>query len=421
MRTSILMATILVPATASAGGYLVPNLTPRDLALGGSAVAEESGAGAWFSNTAALAGPDGLDIDIAGGFTHNGTSWEDASFGENGKASVSENALPPTAAVSIGGRLPQGQAWGIGAGFLVPAGGTLDWKKPDGTPDWAGQESIRSVKQQIFGFGGGAAFQLLPSLKLGVHYIRYEGTEEVHQSLNYIDHFGDAGIGIAGGANSFGVAGEFHVPNLPLSVGVAYERQATMTMSGHIHFTSVPPGFQAQLHDQAVKEDILVPDVLRAGVAYEVIPNLKVMASYQFENWSDYAADVFIGADGFMATVARNYKNAHVIGVAGEWSKLVPQLTARAGIVRSISDQPANTLSPSLTDASKWGLSAGVGYDLMPALRVDLGAQVMLYDKVTASGMTDTGVQPFPGSYSTTVFFASLGVNWRTDLGLSRL
>jgi long-chain fatty acid transport protein len=202
---------------------------------------------------------------------------------------------------------------------------------------------------------------------------------------------------------------------------VAYERQATMTMSGHIHFTSVPPGFQAQLHDQAVKEDILVPDVLRAGVAYEVIPNLKVMASYQFENWSDYAADVFIGADGFMATVARNYKNAHVIGVAGEWSKLVPQLTARAGIVRSISDQPANTLSPSLTDASKWGLSAGVGYDLMPALRVDLGAQVMLYDKVTASGMTDTGVQPFPGSYSTTVFFASLGVNWRTDLGLSRL
>ena len=51
---------------------------------------------------------------------------------------------------------------------------------------------------------------------------------------------------------------------------------------------------------------------------YEVIPNLKVMASYQFENWSDYAADVFIGADGFMATVARNYNNAHVIGAAGE-------------------------------------------------------------------------------------------------------
>jgi long-chain fatty acid transport protein len=416
MRTSILMATILVPATASAGGYLVPNLTPRDLALGGSAVAEESGAGAWFSNTAALAGPDGLDIDIAGAFTNNRTTWEDASFGAQGKASLSESATPPTAALSIGGRLPQGQAWGIGGGFLVPAGGTLEWPTA-----WAGQESLQSVKQQIFGFGGGGAFQLLPSLKLGVHYVRYEGTQEVHQALNYIDHFGDAGIGIAGGANGLGVAAEFHVPNVPLSVGVAYERQATMTMTGHIHFTSVPPGFQAQLHDQAIKEDILVPDVVRAGAAYEVIPNLKVMASYQFENWSDYAADVFIGADGFMATVARNYKNAHVIGVAGEWSKLTPQLTARAGIVRSISDQPSSTLSPSLTDASKWGLSAGVGYDVTPALRADLGAQVLLYDKVTASGMTDTGVQPFPGSYSTTVFFASLGVNWRTDLGLSRL
>jgi long-chain fatty acid transport protein len=415
MRTSILMATILVPATASAGGYLVPNLNPRDLALGGSAVADEAGAGAVFSNTAALAGPDGLDIDIAGAFTRNSTDWEEASFGPQGKASLSENATPPAAAVSIGGRLPQDQAWGIGLGFGVPAGGTLEWPK-----GWAGQESIQSVKQQVFGIAAGAAFQLLPSLKFGVHYIRYEATEEIHQALNYIDHFGDAGLALAGGANSFGVAAEIHVPRVPLSVGVTYEHQATLGLSGHIHFTTVPPGFQAQLHDQTLTEDVLIPDVVRAGVAYEVMPNLKVMGSYAFENWSDYKADVFVGGDGFMATVARNYKNAHVIGVAGEWSKLTPQLTARAGIVRSISDQPAATVSPSLTDASKWGLSAGIGFDITPALRADAGVQAMLYDKVTASGMTDTGVQPFPGSYSTTVIFASLGVNWRTDLGLSR-
>ena len=114
--------------------------------------------------------------------------------------------------------------------------------------------------------------------------------------------------------------------------------------------------------------------------------------------------------------VPRNYNNAYVFRVAGEWEKtpFLPALTLRAGALRSMSSQPTDTVSPSLTDGNSTALSVGAGYNFTPALRVDFGYQHALFDKVTA-----TGVEAFPGSYNTKVELFSLGINWRSDLGMS--
>jgi long-subunit fatty acid transport protein len=408
MRTLIITATILVPAAASAGGYLIPSSDPRALAVAQAAVANEGGASAVSLNTAALAGQEGLDIAVAGEILNNRTEWSAPGLGT---ASLSETSVPPALGISYGQKLPNNQAWGIGIGFGAPAGGLLTW--PAG---WAGRESIQSVKQQIVAFGAGAAFQLLPALKLGVSYARLEGSEELHQSLNFIDHFGEAALGLAGGGNTFGVAAEVHVPNMPLSFGVTYTHSAELGLSGRAHFTSVPESFQATIHDQDVTHKVLIPDVVFIGAAYEVMPHLTIMAAYDFEHWSDYKADTFEGSDGFTVSVARNYKNAHVLRLGGEWKNLpvLPQLTVRAGILRSISDQPSDTLSPSLTDASAWAPSIGAGFDVLPSLRVDLGYQHAFFDTVTASGM-----DALPGTYKTQVDLISLGVNYRNDLGMA--
>jgi len=76
--------------------------------------------------------------------------------------------------------------------------------------------------------------------------------------------------------------------------------------------------------------------------------------------------------------------------------------------LRSMSSQPSDTVSPSLTDGESTAVSAGAGYNFNPDLRVDLGSQFAFFDKVTASG-----TEAFPGSYKTTVQLVSLGVNWR--------
>lgn len=409
MRTLILTATILAPAAASAGGYLIPSSDPRALAVAQAAVADESGASAVSLNTAALAGQEGLDIAVAGELLNNRTEWSDPALGS---AKLSETSTPPALAISYGAKLPNDQAWGIGVGFGAPAGGLLTWPK-----GWAGQESIQSVKQQVLAFGVGGAFQLLPSVKLGVSFVHFEATEELHQSLNYLDHFGDAHLGMAGSGNSFGVAAELRVPTLPLSFGLTYVHSADIGLEGRAHFGDVPPAFQPMLHDQDVSENLLIPDVAFVGAAYEVMPNLKLMAAYSFEHWSDYKADTFKGADGLTINVARNYNNSHVLRLGGEWKHLpvLPQLTVRAGILRSISDQPSDTLSPSLTDASAWAPSIGAGFNIMPDLRVDVGYQHAFFDSVTAMGP-----EAFPGTYKTQVDLVSVGVNYRNDLGMGR-
>jgi long-subunit fatty acid transport protein len=111
--------------------------------------------------------------------------------------------------------------------------------------------------------------------------------------------------------------------------------------------------------------------------------------------------------------VPRNYKDAYVYRIAGEWVKtpFLPPLTLRAGVLRSISDQPTDTISPSLTDGDSTGFSVGAGFNLTGALRVDAGFQFVVFDKVTATGM-----ETLPGSHSTTVEEFSVGLNWRSDL-----
>lgn len=407
MRKLIIATSLLAPAVASAGGYVIPNEAPRDLALAQAAVADQNGAQAIFLNTAALAGIEGLDLHLADEILVNRTTWENGSQSEKIDPQLN---TPLSVAVSYGQKLKDGMAFGVGVGLNVPAGGSIHW--PEG---WAGQEAIQTVDQQLFAIGIGAAFQPVPGVRVGASYIRLRGIEELHQKINYLDHYGDAGIALAGGANTFGVAAEFRVPQIPLSFGANYSHGVKLGLDGDAHFSDVPIAFQSLLHDQKVTAELWVPNILFLGAAYQVIPNLKVMAAWNYERWSRYEEDKFVGADGFSVAVERNYNDAQVFRVAGEWEHVpfLPALTLRAGVLRSISDQPKDTLSPSLTDGNSTAISLGGGFNVMPELRIDLAWQHAFFDKVTADPMSDA----FQGSYKTQVDTVSLGVNWRLDIG----
>ncbi|MEO8705544.1 MAG: outer membrane protein transport protein [Kofleriaceae bacterium] len=412
MRNKIIHSiafTILVPATAAfAGGYVIPNENARELSLSQSAVANQTGPEALFLNTAALAGPEGLAITVSGEILTNRTTWSDPAMGS--ASIIPQYTTPPNAAVSFGTHLGNDMAWGIGAGLTVPAGGALYW--PDG---WQGQEFIQTVEQRVFMIGFGGAFQPLPGVKLGATFLRYQATEELHQSLNFLDHQADGGISLSGGANSFGLSLEVKVPTVPLTFGVHYTHAGTLHIEGDAHFEGVPVQFSPLIHDQAVTEVLPIPNILTAGAAYAIQPNITVTGAYTFEKWDRYTDDTFVGSDGFTVVVDRNYRNAHVVRAGVEWQLAAfPALTVRGGGLRSISDQPTDTVSPSLSDGSSWAYSIGAGYNILRTLRADFGYQHAIFDKVTA-----TGTEAFPGTYQTHVDLFSFGINWRTDLGLA--
>jgi long-subunit fatty acid transport protein len=405
MRKLILAASIAAPAVAQAGGYNIPDENARTLGLSQADLADQTGAETVLVNPAALAGQIGLDVSASLEWLDNRTTWSDPSLGS---AKLLSNAnTPPNAAVSFGDVLPNTMKWGAGVGFDLPAGGSLHW--PDG---WPGEQYVQTVDQKIYQLTAGAGFQPIPYLSLGAAYVRYQATEQLVQGINFVDHYGTANLGMSGGSNSVLLSANGRLPWIPLKLAASFKYKGSTEISGKAHFTDVPPEFTTLLQDQNVNEQLAIPTEFHLGAAYEVIPNLDVMFTFTDELWSTYHSDTFIGSTGFTVTVPRDYNDAQVYRLAGEWAHVpfLPALTLRLGGLRSVSSQPTTTLSPSLTDGDSWAVSVGAGYDVLPTLRIDLGYQHAFFDTISA-----TGLETLPGTYKTQVDLLSLGVNWRFD------
>ena len=398
-------AVLLAPAASFAGAYAIPNENARDLGLSQAAVAAQTGPEATYQNAAALAGQQGLSFSASLEVLYNRTTWSDPTLGT---ASLRPKAnLPPAAAVAYGSQLSNGMAYGLGLAFLVPGGGSLEW--PTG---WPGAGRIQTVDQKVYAVQGGGAIQPLPFLKVGATFIYYRVTESLAQQLNFIGTTGAASLGLGGNALTYGLSGEIKVPVVPLTIGIDYRHQAPISLTGAAHFDNVPSTFAPSLQDQGVTEHVTIPNQLFLGAAYDVLPDLKAMGSWTLERWSAYTSDTYVGDKGLVITVPRDYRNAWVYRLAAEYQHVASlPLTLRLGGQRSVSQQPAETISPTLTDGNSWAVSVGAGLELAKGVRADIGYQYVFFDTVTARGG-----EAFPGSYDTHVHLLSAGVTWRPAL-----
>jgi len=270
----LIAALLLAPAAAFAGGYAIPNEDPRDLALSQATVAAQTGPEAAHTNPSALAGQKGLAVTASGEMLYNVTTWSDPALG---RSTLQPKAnFPPEVAASYGNTLPNGMPYGVGLAFLVPAGGSLKWPT-----NWPGAARIQYVEQRVWLTEAGAAIQPHPLAKIGATFLYYRIQETLTQQIPIPGSPGLATLGMSGGAPTFGVSGEFHAPDdIPFTLGIAYRHQAPLELSGHAHFDNVPPSFGTLLQDQAATERLTVPNDFYVGAAYDVLPNLKVMGSW---------------------------------------------------------------------------------------------------------------------------------------------
>src|SRR3954471_16778419 len=263
----------LAPAAAFAGAYAIPNENARDLALSQSNVASQNGPEAAHFNPAALAGQKGFAISASLELLYNITDWSDPTLG----ASTLKSHLnfPPELAVSYGNELPNGMPYGVGLSVMLPGGGSLLWPT-----NWPGAARIQTVDQKVWLTQFSAGIQPHPMFKFGGSLLYYRVQEKLEQQLNFISSTGSAALGLAGGALSYEVSAQFQAPNdIPLTVAVDYKHQAPLELTGNAHFSNVPATFTSSLQDQGVTEHITAPNVLYAGLAYDVVQNVKVTAA----------------------------------------------------------------------------------------------------------------------------------------------
>ncbi len=411
-----LVIAVLLPAVALAGGYAVPNVSPRDLSMCGSLHAAQDDAGAAFVNPAALSRLDGISVSLAGAFIDIKSTWTGIAPEAQGTATMlTKLAFPPAVFAGYGGRFSDGElGWGVGLGMTVPFGGNVFW--PD---TWPGRFDIETVNRRIYGTYLTAGIQPLKWLRVGGGLIWYRGTEELSQKVNFLTTETTAKLATSGNKLSFDLSLELQ-PIEPLRIGVDYKHKADMSLTGDATFGGAPPQFAAQTLDQGVTHDLSMPNYFALGASWQFSPALLVTGAFTWDRFRVYDKDAFIGDKGAAIIVQRNYHNGYTFRLGAE-AVAMPRLKVRAGILRDIAPTPPEWLSPTIPDADVWAGSIGLGYTVMKGLDVNVAYFHAFFDTTTTPKTGPGGTyNVFPGTYETRANIGSIGVSWAPTWGSSR-
>ncbi len=403
----LIAATTLLPAAALAGGYAVPNLNPRDLALAGSGTAAQIDAAAVHANPAALAGlPAGLSLSLAWSIVDNRSTWSDPAGLQPDTTMKFQPAFPPALYAAYAGRWGE-RGWGVGAGLTIPFGGNVHWKS-----DSPVRFDVITVNRRVYATYLNGGIELLPEIRLGGGLIYYRTTEELKQAVSFVQYESTAELGAAGGQLSFQLAAEARpLAGVPLTIGVDYKHQAVQKLTGKAHYETPPPSLAAGALDQDATHYLTVPNLLSVGISYRLIPALLLTATWTLDRWEVYRSDTLVGSAGTTIVVPRDYKNGYVYRLGGEL-EVAPRWKVRAGLLRDIAPTPKDRYSPSIPDGDVWAGALGASFAATPQIAIHAGYFYARYDQVTSQG---TAV--LPAIYDTHAHIASVGLTWSTGLG----
>ena len=404
MRKLIVLAALVVPTAALAGGYAVPNTNARDLAMCGSVVAGQNDAVATYVNPAALAGQDGLSVVVNGTMIDFRSTWT-ATDGSGARSQSNLKPVwPPSAFASYGGKMTNGMGWGVGVGFNIPFGGNVYWPG-----DWPGRFAIITVNRRTYAFYATGGIQPLPQIKFGGGLIYYRTTEDLVQEFNFLGQEGGAELGAAGGKLSFDLSTEITpIVGVPLTIGIDYKHKGDQTLTGHAHFDNVPAALGPNALDQGVSHDLSVPNLLNVGIAFRVLPTLLVTGAWTLDRFIVYKRDLFLGDLGTTVLVNRNYKNGYTFRFGAELEDAIPKLTVRAGVLRDIAPTRPDALNPSIPDSDVTAVALGLGYEFKPGLTLNATYFHAFYDSTNA-----VGPDVFPGTFDTRANIVTIGLAYR--------
>jgi long-chain fatty acid transport protein len=387
---------LLLPTTALASGFAIPEQSAKSLGMGGTGIAADVGAAAVYYNPGALGWEEGIAAELSGTLIVPSFRYEPLRSIDGTPASARTQVfvLPAVfAAFPVGPvRLAVGAFSNFGLGLEWPA-------------SFDGRFEALSSNLQTFTLNATAAWKIHRHISSGAGFDLVRATVELSQRLNMIDAEGTLRLGggtWGAGANA-GVALRFLDDRL--TIGVTYRSAVSLGFEGRADF-AVPPEFEATLRDQAIRTTIVLPHIIGLGVGFKVTPKLQLSLDGTYTTWSTIDAFRFdFEDDALDQELRRDWVNTFNVRLGGQW-EVVDKLTLRAGFGFDQSPAPAETLSPSLPDAHRLFGSVGVGYRLG---NFSLDGGYLL-----AGLLTRQSTEPaFPGRYSGLAHVAGLTASFR--------
>ncbi len=349
----------LLSSQAYAAGFALPEQSARSIGTAGTGTAAAEGAAAVFYNPGSLGFEEGISAEVTGLLIVPQFDYAPLRA-VDGKAESANSRLFALPSVFLD--VPVGPLH-IGLGAFANYGLGISWPF-----DFDGRFVASQSNLQTFTLNPTVAWRIQEHLSIGAGFDVVRGTVELSRQLDFVDGEGTLRLG----AGTWGFGGNAgvttHWLNDRLAVGLAYRSAVALKFKGKADFT-VPREFQAQLVDQDVSTGLLLPHALSLGAAFRASPRLRLSLDVNYTSWSTLQRLQLQFADPALATgLAFNWSDTVNVRAGAELQVLAQgksrALLVRAGAGFDPSPAPAKTLSPSLPDASRVLVSAGVGYRL---------------------------------------------------------
>ena len=400
---------------AQAQGFGVYEQGTCVMGRAGASVAETCDDGsAMYFNPAGLVGDPGWTVSGGATIISVGGDFTADRTGET--TELQNNPIPIP---HLYARYGVNDRWAAGVGVYVPYGLGTEWPE-----DFEGRflgydNSLQSIYIQPT-----VAYQLTDRITVGAGLDIVVGAVELNQQLDLSQQtvpsnqvpdgttFGALGVPFhtafadvkldAGGAT--GIGGNFGVQVQAtdwLRVGTRYTLPVTLNYEGDATFTQLQTGlvlpsnnplgvpggtpvdgvvasqFESGglLVDQGVETEITMPGQLLVGVSVQATPQLKVLADYQWTQWSSFdVLPIDFENDPLDTEQIENYNNTHALRLGLEYA-INEAWTARAGLLTHGPAAPDETVTPLLPEGYRNEPTLGFGWRPSSLFEVNVAYQ----------------------------------------------
>ncbi len=203
-----------------------------------------------------------------------------------------------------------------------------------------------------------------------------------------------------------------------LSIGLAYKSPVAISITdGKVTYQGLPAELMPQYPEARFTSQFTLPGQFIAGVGLRPFAGFLIAGELQYVQWSDFESLQFRMEDGSGLILTEQAGWGDVLTSRVGVELHLPELVLRAGYAFDRTPIPDPELRPSVPDANREVLSAGIGYEVGEGLTLDFAFQSIRYLERTISTsrvLTDGGTA-FNGTYllSATVVGLNVTYSWK--------
>lgn len=404
----LLVTLSLISANIFAGGFQINEHSARAMAMGGAFTAVANDPSAIYFNGAGLTQLNGTQFlfgttIIAPVSSFRGVSPDITQY------DMKKQYFPPVH-FWLSHRI--NEEFALGIGLTSPFGLGTEWD-----PNWIGRYLAIKTDLNIFTITPTLAYKFSEQLSLSAGFVYSFAKVTIEQKSPQTPFPGDAYAVLEGKDNSaFGYNfGLMYKPMPELSLGISFHSQVKYTFKGTATTTGAPQ-LESELPNGDISAVLKSPFNLAFGVAYDVTPDIKLSADFQYVGWSSYDTLAVDFSDTKYSDIAspRLYDNSFIVRLGGEY-KATELLTLGAGIYFDKNPVKPEYINPSLPEGDRLGFSFGLGYKLMDKLSANLSYLFIRASQLTVTNSTESyteGFTPFNGTYNSYANLLSLSFSY---------